>query len=230
MKKIKIIVTFICLAAAAIIIIFTSVYIRFSTVSQGKPIPQSNVVRSALLVIDIQEGLSGESSTWYHKGYADQSETLTASVNRTIDMAVSAGIPVVYITHEDTDPVVKFITGSHMIKGKAAAAIDKRIKIVSENRFTKNIMDGFSNDDLQKFLMENKINRLYMTGLDAEYCVYRTSRAAKNRGYSVNLIEDAVISSTVEKKLNILKKYKSYGIDLITVEDFKSLSVPLKKI
>jgi len=91
-------------------------------------------------------------------------------------------------------------------------------------------MDGFSNDALQKFLMENRINRLYMTGLDAEYCVYRTSRAAKNRGYSVNLIEDAVISSTVEKKLNILKKYKSDGINLITTEDFKSISALMKKI
>jgi nicotinamidase-related amidase len=149
---------------------------------------------------------------------------LIASVNRTIESAVASGMTVIYICHEDTNPLIKFVTGSRMVKGKNASAIDKRVKIVSENIFVKHIMDGFSNEALHKFLIAYKINTLYMTGLDAEYCVYRTSLGAKNRGYSVNLIEDAVISSTVNKKLNVLKKYKSNGINIINAENFKSIS------
>ncbi|PKL15663.1 MAG: hypothetical protein CVV49_20255 [Spirochaetae bacterium HGW-Spirochaetae-5] len=207
------------MAAAA-----ASVYIQFAAVTEGEPIPEYSVNNPALLVIDIQEGLSGSSSWGFYKGYAHQSEELIASVNRTIESAVMSGMTVVYICHEDTNPLVKLVTGSHMVKGKAASAIDKRVKIVSDNIFIKHIMDGFSNEALHKFLTANKINTLYMTGLDAEYCVYRTSLAAEKRGYTVNLIEDAVISSTVENKFNMLKKYKSKGINIIKAEDFKSLS------
>jgi len=222
MKPAKLILIILCIITASISAVLITLYILFSKVTEGTPIPEFKDIKSALLVIDIQEGLSGSSSTGFYKGYADQSVSLIASVNTTIDKAVSSGIPVVYIYHEDTNPVVKFITGSHMIKGKAAAAIDKRVKIVSKNLFNKDIMDGFSNEALHKFLLANKINTLYMTGLDAEYCVYRTSLGAKKRGYNVNLIEDAVISSTVENKIKVLKKYKMNSVNIITVKDFNT--------
>ncbi len=220
MKPIILILIILCILTAVFLTVIVKIYILLSKVTEGDPIPEFKDNNSALMVIDVQEGLSGSRSIRIYKGYADQSESLIASVNKTIDKAVSAGIPVIYIYHEDTNPVIKFFTRSHMAKGTPAAAIDKRVKIVSDNLFNKDIMDGFTNEALHKFLTYNRINTLYMTGLDAQFCVYRTSLGAKKRGYDVNLIEDAVISSSVKSKIRALKKYKTSSINLITAKEF----------
>jgi len=203
-----------------IIIILLSAYLPFFKVTDGEKIQAQKEVKPALLVVDIQEGLSGSLSTKGYQGYAAQSELLISNVNRVINNAVAKGIPVIYVYHEDTHPVIKFVTNSHMAPGAPGTIIDKRVKIVSEYRFTKTIMDGFSNPDLHQFLMGHNINKLYMTGLDAAFCVYRTSRAAKKRGYLVSLIKDAVISSSKGKKKKMIQKYNAREIDVISIDAF----------
>lgn len=211
------------ITAAAAATALTLKYRSFSGVTEGETLSPAEEDRSALIVIDVQEGLCGSCSPWYFRGYAKQSEELIAALNEAVKIAYRSGLTVLYITHEDTDPVVKFITGSRMTPGKAASSVDKRVKIVSDSHFTKNIMDGFSNPDLENSLRKNKINNIYITGLDAAYCVYRTALAARKRGYNVNLISDAVISSTLKKKNKMLKKYSNNGIRILSLNDFKRI-------
>ena len=208
------------IVVSIIFITLLSAYVPFFKVTDGEKIQEQKKIKPALLVVDVQEGLSGSLSTKGYQGYADQSEALISSLNKVIDQAVLKGVPVIYVYHEDTHPVIQYVTQSHMASGAPGTAIDKRVKIVSKNRFNKNIMDGFSNPKLHQFLRAENINKLYMTGLDAAFCVYRTSRAAKKRNYQVALIKDAVISSSKPKKERMLKKYHNHKIMTLTVKDF----------
>ncbi len=193
----------------------------FGKVTQGEPIGPVAEPRAALLVIDIQEGLSGELSThWFYKGYVEQSAEFIPQVNRAIVAAES--MPVVYIYHEETNPLLAFLTGHQFDPGAPAAAIDSRVNVVSDNLFTKTVMDGFSNPVLHEFLQDSNINTLYVTGLDAAFCVDRTTRAALQRGYSVTVISDAVISGTVARRDRMLKKYAKRGMGLISVAEFEN--------
>jgi nicotinamidase-related amidase len=75
-------------------------------------------------------------------------------------------------------------------------------------------MDAFSNPALDAFLPQNEVSRLYVTGLDAAYCVDRTIKGALNRGYKVTAVKDAIISSTAEKRDQFLKSYETEGVTL----------------
>ncbi len=219
-KKIKIALIAFGSVFALIVIALILTYVPFASVTEGEPIKNSQEIKSALVVIDIQEGLSGSESEFFlYKGYVKQSKEFITNVNKVIDTAVSKGISVVYIYHEDTNPVIKLLTGYSMVKGSTNTAIDKRVKVVSDNIFSKNIMDGFSNPKLHSFLMKNNINQLYVTGLDAQFCVYRTSLAALQRGYKVTIVKDGIISSTKPEKEKMIEKYKEKNINLLSVKN-----------
>ncbi len=192
----------------------------FSMVTKGDPIEEKPQEKSALLVIDIQEGITGELSTHFmFNGYVKQADEFVANVNRAV---VAAGdMPVVYIYHEETHPVLAFISGHQFDPGAPGAAIDSRVNIISDNLFTKTLMDGFSNPELDRFLRANHINHLSVTGLDAAHCVDRTSRAAMQRGYGVTAISDALVSISPSRRGRSRKKYAKRGMGVITVAEFE---------
>ena len=70
------------------------------------------------------------------------------------------------------------------------------------------------------FLIENQIDELYLTGLDAEHCVYHTAKGALNRGYAVKIITDAVLILHEKKLTDILRKYQKKGVVLTTSDKF----------
>jgi nicotinamidase-related amidase len=96
--------------------------------------------------------------------------------------------------------------GGIALKGSHVSAIDKRIEIVAANIFSKSKGDSFSNPGLEAFMIKNRINGLYLTGLDAEYCVYATAKGGLNRGYKVNIITDTIIIGTKNHRDSIIKK------------------------
>jgi nicotinamidase-related amidase len=80
-------------------------------------------------------------------------------------------------------------------------------------------MDAFSNNKLDRFLVDNKINSLYITGLDAEACVDKTVKAALNRGYKVTIIKDAIAAKSDEKLKNKIEEFSKLGADISTTEE-----------
>jgi nicotinamidase-related amidase len=191
---------------------------HFYSISKGKPIPEYKTERSALLVIDIQEGTTGRASI--SEGLIHQSSSFIQSVNRVIQKANCLQMPIAYVYHENTHWLLNLISRGVLAKGSPGTAIDKRITVITNNIFSKIKMDSFSNPNLDAFLRNHEINHLYITGLDAAYCVDRTSRASLKRGYHVTVIRDAVISETESKRKEMFQKYKGYGIRLIS---FKNL-------
>lgn len=88
--------------------------------------------------------------------------------------------------------------------------------MVNRNDFTKRISDAFSNPLLDELLIRNQVNELFLTGLDAAYCVHTTAQGGLNRGYKVTVVRDAILT---QKNMDaVLKRYKKDGIATITSE------------
>ena len=210
---------FICLAVVVSIGMFVySGYSGFSRVSKGKKIAEYKNPKSALLVIDIQRDLTEKN------GKAALNPELTDKIientNSLITNSKKLKFTVVYIRHEfKKSLLIDYITKGALAEGSQGAEIDPRINIVNKNMFTKNIMDSFSNKEFEEFLQKNEINTLYITGIDARACIDRTIKAARNRGYGICVIENAIASKTkkdVEKKLD---EFRKLGIETVSSQD-----------
>jgi nicotinamidase-related amidase len=130
---------------------------------------------TALLIIDVQNAIV----TGAHR----EAEVLAAIA----DMAArarAAGAPVIYLQHgepgSDLDPGSK---GWQIHPAVAPAA--------GEAVIGKAASDGFYRTDLKDHLGRLGVERLVVCGLQTEFCVDATTRAALSAGYDVTLAADA---------------------------------------
>lgn len=132
---------------------------------------------TAVLVIDVQNALChGEWAAW-------EAEPLIERINTVTARARAAGVPVVFIQHEDDHPLLR--TGSHgwqLAEGLVADAADPRIR--------KTTPDSFHRTELKALLDRLGVERLVVCGLQTEYCVDTTTRRALALGYPVTLVSD----------------------------------------
>ncbi len=171
----------------------------------------------ALLVIDIQEDATGKTTNTPYKN----SKELIENVNTVINNSEKEGITVIYIRHQLNNNILnKIIMGNRFIKGTPGSEIDSRIKIINSNIFSKDKGDALSNIELDNFLMQKKINEIFIVGLDAKACVYKTAIGAIKRGYKAVVLKDAIVTSNMEKMPRILDKYSRKGILLTSSDKF----------
>lgn len=202
------------LGAAILIIVGLAAYtfIDATTPTKGEKIAAYERPRAALLVIDIQEDYTGTTAKppLPYKNAA----RLIDTVNRTIARAAAKDVLVVYIRQE-FGKWARFMPGATAIRGTPGSMIDARVRRVSPHEFPKKIGDAFSNPDLGALLVANRVDHVYLVGLDLEYCVHGTARGARNRGYTVTVLTDAVALQNEEKRDALLKEYREEGIRLI---------------
>jgi len=105
----------------------------------------------------------------------------------------------------------------HGGRQRGRVIIDRRIKMINQNDFEKNRTDAFSSRQFEQFLINNRVNELYLVGVDAAYCVYYTALGALNRGYKVTVVTDAVLSR--KKMADVIERYRRKGIAVITSEE-----------
>jgi nicotinamidase/pyrazinamidase len=205
-----------------ILVIYVGILMyQADTISKGNPIPEYNETKTALLVIDVQEGTTGKFSTY--SNYIKQADDLIYSINSLIDLFDSLNLPVIYVQQQNENPIINFLSGNELSKGAESVNIDGRIQMVSGHIFTKEIMDAFSNPELDNYLLENRVNRLFITGLDAAYCANKTTYAAYNRGYKTFIVEDAIISETSELKMEKLEEFRQAGIKIKNTNNLKHM-------
>jgi nicotinamidase-related amidase len=120
----------------------------------------------------------------------NQVEDLIKTVNDIIENFNSKGYEIIYI--KSTFSKYNIFRNKAAVAGTAGIKIDPRIKIVSEKKNEKNSSSAFSNKDFENYLIKNQINELYIIGLMAEGCVYKTAISGLDRKYTVNFIENAV--------------------------------------
>jgi len=198
------------LVAAYTLITLKKIY----TPTSGERIAEYAKSHKALLVIDVQEdftGLNGKQPV-----PLPDSEKQIAAINRLVKYAVKSGMEVVYIRQlYDNNLITRNFIG-RAIQGFPGSELDARVMLVNRNVFPKKISDAFSNPILNRHLVTYQVDELYLTGLDAAYCVYYTALGALNRGYKVTAVSDAMM--TAKNMAEIIDLYRKKGITVTTSE------------
>ncbi|MFT8871857.1 MAG: isochorismatase family cysteine hydrolase [Sporolactobacillus sp.] len=170
----------------------------------------------ALLVIDVQEDPTGDRSAHAY----DHSKRLIEKVNDAIERSQSSGIEIIYVKHELADCWFnRLLMHSTFIKGSEGSEINKNIKRVSQHVFCKHRGNALTNPELYQCLQNKKVSQLFLIGLDASACVYRTALGAMKKGYKTTVLQDAVITRKMDKLPGILERYKKRGITLDVVQN-----------
>lgn len=201
-------------------IIIVVVYLIFfvkneSIVSKGQPIQNFDKRNCALLVVDIQEVITGDLSIY--PGLQEKSEILIQKINQAVDSFEVHNYPVIYIRSEINNPFVNLINSSYA-KGSSGVKYDKRLRIVSDIEVVKTGKDSFRKTNLDDILSKNKVNELFIVGLDAAECVNATVEASQNRNYKVNIIKEAVISKSRSKTDSMMVYFREKGVRIIDMD------------
>ena len=132
-----------------------------------------NRSRSALVVIDVQNGVIGK---------AYERDRVTANIATLLARARAEDVPVVWIQHSDDDELTK---GS-----EAWQLVDELERLDGEPLVDKRYADAFEASDLEERLAERGVGRLVVTGAQTEECIRGTLHGALVRGYDATLVAD----------------------------------------
>ncbi len=128
--------------------------------------------RTALLIIDVQSALIAS---------ADRGADVVTAIRGLVERARAAGTSVVYLQHCHA-------TYEPMKKGAAGWRIHPDVEPKpGELVIEKTASDGFYETGLQRELERLGVKHLVVCGLQTEFCVDATCRAALSRGFEVTL-------------------------------------------
>ena len=200
------------LSAILILALNLFIFVKMSgVISTGENIQQTGSGNTALLVLDLQEGTTGSTST--NVGYIEQSEALFHEVNRLTEEALEKGQEIIYIGSEVTKPLINLINSS-MARGSEGAGFDARLDIRSEHVVFKHKSDAFHEEELNEMLGGMGVEKLLIVGLDAGQCVLNTTRGALNRGYHVAVFEEGIIAEDEQVKQEALEEFRKLEVEI----------------
>jgi len=211
------------------VLIMAALWLRKSlAATKGARISRYEQPRQALLVVDIQEDFTGAASRLSPP--IKDAEGFIATVNQVIETAVARGMLVVYIGHELPDNLFsRFIGRGMVIAGKPGAKQDSRLVMASEHYFSKSQADAYANIHLERWLVESQVNEVFIVGLDAVACAYKTAKGALNRNYRATIIIDAVATNTKKTREELIKLYRWSGIEVLESAEFIAGAGELQK-
>ncbi|MFB7506198.1 cysteine hydrolase family protein [Streptomyces broussonetiae] len=129
---------------------------------------------TALLVIDVQKGVMVPGSP--------NRENVIANIAQLIDEARAAGVPVIWVQHQDEE----------LAPGTEAWEYVPELKrLDDEPLVAKSYRDSFEDTTLESVLAERGVGRLYVTGAQTDFCIRSTLHGALVRGYDATLVADA---------------------------------------
>jgi len=125
---------------------------------------------------------------------------------------------IIYICQESSIiewPFAALVTGGRLLANKAGTKLNRQLQIVDGKIFVKHQQDAFTSKEFSKYLVENEIDTIYLTGLDATTCVYRTVLGGLKRKYKENIVKDAIVTPSSILMKYVIKKYTKKGIGII---------------
>jgi nicotinamidase-related amidase len=157
----------------------------------------TSMTRTALLVVDVQSALIAS---------ADRGADVLFAIHRLVARARTAGTPVIYLQHchATYQPMMKGAVGWH-IHGDVAP---KPGELVIE----KTASDGFYRTALQTELDRLAVERLVVCGLQTEFCVDATCRAALSRGFNVVLAADGHSTTDAVAPASLVVQHHNYAL------------------
>ncbi|SCG39276.1 isochorismatase family protein [Micromonospora humi] len=129
--------------------------------------------RTALLVIDVQNGVVGD---------AHDRDRVVATIADLVERARAAGVPVVWVQHHADD----LPTGSEPWQ-----IVPELTRRDDEALVHKAYGDSFEDTDLERVLADARVGRLVVTGAQTDACVRSTLHGGFTRGYDAVLVADA---------------------------------------
>jgi nicotinamidase-related amidase len=140
------------------------------------------IAESALLVIDAQDSFKA-SPRWEQRNNRD----FEKNVANLIRLYRQHHLPVVYFLHTDADP--GFETSSPHYK-----LMDFLAPSDSEPVMHKNTRNVFTSTGLPEWLMERRVRRLAITGIQMEQCCETSARVAADLGYAVDFVTEGTLT------------------------------------
>jgi nicotinamidase-related amidase len=162
---------------------------------------------TALVVIDVQQGMFAPPSSPYRP------EATIAAIRALQDRARAAGIPLLHVQH-DGGP------GHPLARGSVGFPIHPQVAPrPGEDVVVKNQCDAFLGTGLDARLRAQGIGRLVIAGMQTEFCIDTTTRAAFAHGFKVVLAADAhtTFDSPVLKAADIVAHHNQVLGDFAAV-------------
>ncbi len=152
-------------------------------------------MKSALVMIDIQnEYFPGGACELFQPEQAAAKAKLILEYFRKHDM------PVCHIQHISNYPgAATYLEGSRGAQIHSAVA-----PIENEKVFIKHAPSSFFQTGLADALLKQEINNLIVCGMMSHMCVDTTVRAAKDYGFTVSVIDDAVTTMDLTRNGSII--------------------------
>jgi nicotinamidase-related amidase len=140
-----------------------------------------NRSRTALLVIDVQNGVVGS---------AYDRDRVVANINALVDKARAEEVPVLWVQHSSEE----------LPKGSETWELVPELeRLAGEPVVHKTYADSFEATDLEDLLAERAVGRLVVAGAQTEECVRSTLHGALVRGYDATLVSDAHTTEDMRK-------------------------------
>ena len=153
-------------------------------------LPRSEVMKQALLVVDVQE-------SFRHRPYwrGDELPAFLKNVQALIDHASARAIPIAQVFHQELtdDPTDPFSGASGLVRPmpelalQAAAVFRKHVHSAMFGRTAEGVT-------LEEWLRKRGIEELLVTGIRTEQCCETTTRHASDLGFKVRYITDATLT------------------------------------
>ena len=184
------------------------------------PIKREDRPNAALLVIDMQEDFTRMTGKMAHD--PEKREIAIKTIDTLAETAKSKAMPVVEISHSFTAPhekiAIRLLAGGKGVEGSQGLRRDPDLTFEADAEIRKHELDSFSAPAFERFLDDNAIGQLIITGQDATACVNSTAKAALKRGYDVTLITDAILARDASKwstmREQLLKQGAKEGADI----------------
>jgi nicotinamidase-related amidase len=154
--------------------------------------------KGALVVVDVQVGVMK---------FAWEADRVVANIARAVDRARAAGVPVVWVQHQD-DELVPGTASWQWVRELAPAD--------GEARVAKEYNSSFEETSLDDELARLGVSHLALAGAATNWCIRATAYAALERGYDLTLRGDAhttdgEAAETVVDDLNTVMTWVSYA-------------------
>ena len=154
--------------------------------------------KGALVVVDVQVGVVD--GAW-------EADRVVGNVARAVERARGAGVPVVWVQHQD-DELVRDTPAWQWVPELVPAAGEARVFKEYNSSFERTTLD----DELARL----DVSHLALAGAATNWCIRATAYAALERGYDLTLVSDGHTTggddaATVVEDLNTVMQWVAYA-------------------
>ena len=155
--------------------------------------------RAVLLVVDFQVGVVA--TKW-------DVPRVTANIARAVERARAAGVPVIWVQHEDAD----------LPRGSAPwQLVPALVPAEGELRVFKRYNSAFEETPLEPELARLGATHIVLAGAATNWCIRAAAYAALERGYDLTLVKDAHTTGDLEREDGSVVSARGIVDDLNTV-------------